>query len=200
MTRSLRACCGVALLPVVLGGLSLRAEAPVRWGLQVGLGLAASNDLKVTTGIGPTLGFGVFGDWQFRERQALRGRVEFSFFGEGTQVNEAPGLHQELTTTVKNASLGAEYVFRPAWQGGRWSVGGGLYLIRWTVDGSNHLVTPVGTFTPSGSTTWTRQGLGVLAGYRWTERADLEVRVVASHYGQENQPTCVASLNLLLHF
>ena len=32
------------------------------------------------------------------------------------------------------------------------------------------------------------------------ERADLEVRVVASHYGQENQPTCVASLNLLLHF
>ncbi len=130
----------------------------------------------------------------------VRGRAELGFFGKGTQVSDTPGLHQDMTTTVKNASLGAEYVFRPEWQRGRWSVGAGLYLIRWTVDSTNRLVTPVGAFTPSGSTTWTRQGLGVLAGYRWTERVELEFRIVSSHYGQENQPTRVASLNLLLHF
>ena len=199
MTRSMSAWCGVALLPVVFG-LPLRADEPVRWGLQVGMGLADSNDLKVTTGPGLNPSLGVVGEWQFLKDQALRLRVEFGFFNEGTQVSEAPGLHQEMTTTVKNASLGAEYVLRPAWQGGRWSVGGGLYLIRWTVDSTNRLVTPAGSFTPSGSTTWTRQGLGVLAVYQLTERAELEFRIVSSHYGQENQPTRVASLNLLLHF
>lgn len=199
MARSMSAWCGVALLPVVFG-LPLRAAEPMRWGLQVGLSLAASNDLKLTTGLGPRLTYGAFAEWQLREDQALRVPVEFGFFNEGTQVSEAPGLHQELTTWVKHASLGVEYVVRPAWQGGRWSVGGGLYLVRWTVDSTNRLVTPAGSFTPSGSSTWTRQGLGVLAGYRWTEHAELEVRILSSHYGQENQLARVASLNLLLHF
>lgn len=199
MTRSMSAWCGVALLPMVFG-LPLRADEPVRWGLQVGLGQAASPDLQVTTGVGPSLTFDAFGEWRYRENQALRLPVEFGFFNQGTQVSEAPGLHQEMTTSVKHASMGAEYVVRPAWQGGRWSVGGGLYLIRWTVDSTNRLVTPAGSFTPSGSSTWTRQGLGVMAGYRWTDRAELQFRIVSSHYGQENQPARMASLNLLLHF
>ena len=53
---------------------------------------------------------------------------------------------------------------------------------------------------PSGRSRWTRAGLGLLTGYRLTDRAEVEFRYVASHFGQENLPARLASLNLLLRF
>jgi hypothetical protein len=182
------------------GSRELPAKGSLRWGLQVGSMIPVSHDLKLTTGSGLNLGLGAHADWLFRQDQILRARIDFECFGEGRQLSDMPGLHQEMRTTVKNESLGMEYIYHPPWQGGRWSAGAGICLIRWTVDSSNRLETSDGLFTPSGTSTWTREGLSLHAGYRLNPQAEIELRMVNSHYGYENQPTSVIALNLLWHF
>jgi len=182
------------------GGPGLRASEPLRWGVQLGLAQPGSGDLKVTAGSGLHATLGFHGEWALDEQQALRGRLDLTFFARGYQQGQAPGLSQELWTRVTADSLGAEYLFRPNALGGRWALGAGLYAIRWTVDSTQRLQTSGGTFAPSGSSTWTRQGLGVLAGYRWTSHAETELRFVTSHLGYQNQPARSTSLSLLWHF
>jgi hypothetical protein len=135
-------------------------------------------------------------EWGSREQQTLRLRLDVERYQEGKQVSEAAGLHQELTTKVRNGSLGLEQLFYVD----GWSYGAGLYAIRWTVDSTNLLTTSGGSFAPSGRSQWTRLGLGAMTGYKWTEHVEVELRFVGSHYGQENQPTGVVSLNLVWTF
>jgi hypothetical protein len=174
----------------------LYAHDSMHFGMQVGLQVPASPDLRLTggSGLSPTLGAIV--DWGTREDFALRLRLDLARFREGQQVVDAPGLHQVITTKVRNESLGVEQLF----YFDRWSMGLGAYGIRWSVDSTNRLEAATGAFEQSGSSSWTRLGLGLMAGYRWTKHAEVELRFVSSHYGQENQPTSVVSLNLVWTF
>jgi hypothetical protein len=78
-------------------------------------------------------------------------------------------------------------------------VGAGVYLIHWRVASTQSLVTADGSFAPSGTSTWTRTGLGLLAGYRWNRHLGSEVRFQSSHMGYENQPARVWLLEVLWH-
>jgi hypothetical protein len=178
----------------------LWSSESVTWGLQIGSAFPISRDLRVTTSPGFAPSLGVFCTGVLGPEQALRVRYEWTLLAQGTQVSDGPGLHQEIATTVHAQSLSLDYLVRPGAMGSRWSLGGSLSLIRWDVDSSNRLTTPGGVFAPSGRASWTRAGLGLLAGYRLTDRAEVEFRYVASHFGQENLPARLASLNLLLRF
>ena len=198
MATSPKAWCGI-LLPALLG-LPLWSSENVTWGLQLGSASPVSSDLRVTTSPGFAPSLGAFCTGAVGPDQAVRVRYEWTLLAEGTQVHDGPGLHQEIATTIHAQSLSLDYVARPGALGSRWSLGGSLSLIRWDVASSNRLTTPGGVFAPSGSSRWTRAGLGLLTGYRLTDRAEVEFRYVASHFGQENLPARLASLNLLLRF
>jgi hypothetical protein len=194
------------LQSVLLMGLSfsqtpLGATDSIRWGAQGGLLVPASSDLRLTTGSGLNASLGARVEWHSqewgsREQQTVRFRIDMERYKEGKQVSDAAGLHQDITTKVRNASLGVEQLFYVD----DWSYGAGLYAIRWTVDSTNLLATSGGSFTPSGSSNWTRFGLSVALGHRWTEHVEVELRMVGSHYGQENQPIGVVSLNFVWTF
>ena len=190
----------IAIRALVAGGMlawsSLGAEESFRWGLQGGVLMPASPDLKLTTSSGLNASLGARLEWGSYADQTLRLRLDREQFREGHQGSEAPALHQEVSTRVHDESLGLEQLFHQE----RWSLGLGLYGIHWTVDSTNRLSTPAGTFSPSGSSRWTRAGVGLLVGRRWNANLGAEFRFVASRYGQENQPTRVASLNLIWTF
>jgi hypothetical protein len=186
---------------LVLFGISpLQAQAPLRLGIQGGLLLPLQGDLRATTQRGLNPSFGGHVEWHLFTEQSLRTRLDFGFFSSKDQIIGGPWLTQTLHTRVRNETLGAEYLLRPQRLGGTWTFGAGLYLIRWTVASNNRLDAPSGTVEGSSSTTWTREGLGLLASYRLSPSTDVELGVVSSHYGQENQPTRVATLNFLWHF
>lgn len=189
------------LMGLLLGQMPLCATDSIRWGLQAGWLAPASSDLRLTTGSGLNASLGARVEWNSqewgsREQQTVRFRFDIDRYKEGKQVSDAAGLHQEIRTTVKNASFGVEQLFYVD----RWSYGAGLYAIRWTVDSTNLLVTPGGSFEPSGPSSWTRFGLSMSVGHRWTEHVEVELRMVGSHYGQENQPTGVVSLDFVWTF
>ncbi len=190
---------GILLLGFAMtaGSFRLAAADPWTWGFQAGFVAPLQSDLRVTAGGGVDLG--LHADWGIRRDGALRSRLDFAFFGSRDRTSVAPALWQDLHTRVRNAALGEEYLFRPSLLGGRLDFGAGLYLIRWTVHSTNSLVPPGGSFTPSGSSSWTRQGLGLLAGYRWNRRMECELRAVASHYGYENQPARFINMNVIWH-
>ncbi len=187
----------IAFRTLAAGGMlvwsSLGAGESLRWGLQGGLLMPASPDLKLTTGSGLNASFGARVEWGSYADQTLRLRLDREQFGAGHQIKDSLAVHQEIDTKVHDESLGLEQLFHQE----RWFLGLGLYGIRWTVASTNRLVTAAGSFTPSGSSRWTRAGVGLLVGRRWNANLGAEVRFVASRYGQENQPTRVASLNLV---
>ncbi|GLH74420.1 hypothetical protein GETHLI_29220 [Geothrix limicola] len=185
-----------------LASAGLLAEDSPRFGFQVGGLVPASPDLRLTTGGGLAPAFGLRVEWGSREEwgsrlsQTLRLRVDAARFREGRQVSDVSGLHQVLTTKVRYESLGLEQLFYE----NRWSLGWGVHGLHWTVDSQNQLETPSGTFAPAGSSHWTRLGLSLVAGRQWTKHAEVELRFLSSHYGQENQPTSVVSLNFVWTF
>ena len=101
---------------------------------------------------------------------------------------------------MKSESLGADYLVPLAWRDGRWTLAPGLSLVRWTVSSSNRLERSTGRFVPSGASSWTRQALSLAGTYRWDRQREVELRLVASHYGYENLPTRTATCNFLWHF
>jgi len=194
---SVRRCASwTVLLGLLLGQASLQAQDALFWGVQAGLVVPAAPDLKLTAGSGlaPTLGGRV--EWGSREDLMLRLRLDVTRFRGGNQVADSQGFHQEISTKVRNESLALEQLFYQD----RWSLGVGLCAVHWTVDSTNRLVTATDTFAPTGSSSTTRVGLSLVGGYRWTRHADLELRFVSSHYGQENQPAGMVSLNFVWTF
>jgi len=184
-------------------GTSLGAAVPagdLAWGVGCGLMAPLPSDLRVTTGAGPDLDLGLHADWQVRPGQAVRTVLDAGWYSGAERLHAEPTLAQALATRVSDEALGAEYLWRPARFGGDWELGAGLYLIRWRVASVNQLTTAGGTFTPSGTSTWIREGLGILAGRWWNPHLETVAKVQLSHYGYENQPTRVASLNVLWQF
>jgi len=188
----------MGLLTTTLGAAGL--PLPGAWGVGAGLLAPLPGDLRVTTGAGLDFDLGLHADWQVRPGQAVRAVLDAGWYSGADRQHADPSLAQSLSTRVSNEALGAEYLWRPARLGGDWELGAGLYLIRWRVASVNQLATAGGTFTPSGTSTWTREGLGVLAGRWWNPHLETVAKVQLSHYGYENQPTRVASLNVLWQF
>lgn len=182
------------------GSVAARGLGPPGWGVQAGLPLPMGSDLRTTTGSGLDLGLGVHRDWSWAEGQTLRSRFDCAWFPQGRQASHTAVLLQEIRTRVKSEALGADYLFQASSLGGRWSFGAGLSLIRWTVDSSNRLEQANGLFIPAGASSWTRQGQSLVANYRRNRNTELEVRLVSSHYGYQNQPARTLSVNVLWHF
>jgi len=194
------------ILPMILGLVLAgpRAEAadgPVLIpGLQAALALPMGEDLRLTTGSGPCPIIGLHATWILDEHQALRPRLDLMFFDRDRQEVAEP-LPQRIDTRVQGTALGVEYLYRPQGNEGRWAVGAGLYLIRWSVTSTNRIRVPgSGTTETSGTARWTREGLGLVTTWRLTPRLDLEGRWIASHYGYENLPARLGTIGLLFHF
>ena len=62
------------------------------------------------------------------------------------------------------------------------------------------LTTQGGSTRSSGTSAWTRQGLGLLGSYRITPHLEAEARAVFSHYGYENLNANVALVGLAWRF
>ena len=187
----------------LLAGISLCAlELPkgMTIGLQGGVALPAGDDLKLTTGSGPHLNLGVHLDMELSGFHGLRPRLDLLSFAQGHQEVSMP-LAQHLDTRVQGLSAGCEYLYYFEGREGRWAGGAGLYLIRWSVDSHNLVTVPGGdSVQASGTSRWTREGLGLVGTWRVTPRLEAEVRWLASHYGYENLPARLGTLGLLWRF
>lgn len=192
------------VLPLVpglfAGSLYSRAADAPRWGAQVGLAFPLQSDLQVTSGSGLNPTVGAHLDWAVGKCAALRTRGDLGWFSSANRTGTDPAFQQSIHTHVRNAALGEEILFRPNVLGQAWVVGAGVYLIRWTVDSTNQLDTASGSFTPSGSSSWNREGLALLAGYEWNRHTETELRFISSHYGYQNLPARMATLNLVWTF
>jgi len=180
--------------------VSLSAVEAPAFGVQAGLTVPLQSDLRVTTGDGanPTLGF--HADWALRGGAVLRTRLDVGLFSSADRSSATPAFQQTLHTRVRAGVMGAEYLLRPSDEVPVFTVGAGLYLIQWNVNSTNTMITPTGSFAPESSSTWTREGLGVLALYRWNRHAETELKVIFSHYGYENLATRMVTLNVLWNF
>lgn len=196
-----------ALLQVVLG-LSLggdqawSAEPPkaLGFGVQAGLAVPAGDDLRITTGSSLSPAIGIHAIWNLNEFHGLRSRLDLWSLSRGHQEVSTPQI-QRMDTKVQGLALGGEYLFRPGGHRGRWAAGAGLYLIRWSVESTNELATPTGgTARATGTSHWTREGLGLVASCRLTPRLDVEARWISSHYGYENLPANLGTVGLLWRF
>lgn len=191
----------VHTLPLLLllpAAQPLAAGDTLRWGLQAGLMAPLQTDLKIVTGSGLNPLGGLHLDWNLSRSQTLRTRVDAGFFSSTDQSASTASFQQTIHTRFRNVSLGAEYLFRPG--GGPLTLGPGIYLIRWMAHSTNSFVTPTGTFNPSGTSTWTREGFGVAAGLRLSRHLETEARITLSHDGYENMPTRMGSFNLVWQF
>ena len=187
----------------LLAGISLGAlELPkgLTTGLQAGVAVPSGEDLRLTTGSGPHLDLGVHLDWELNGSHGLRPRLDLLSFTQGHQDVSTP-LAQHLDTKVQGLSAGCEYLYRVDGREGRWAGGAGLYLIRWSVDSHNQ-VTALGgaSARASGTSRWTREGIGLVGTCRITPRLEAEARWIASHYGYENLPARLGTLGLLWRF
>jgi len=190
-----------SLLILVLFGTSelLSANGPVL-GVQAGLGIPLQGDLRVTTGSGWAPSVGLHMDWLPCQSATVRTRVDLGSYPSADRTRSYATYQQSIHTRVKDEALGGEILCHPEPLGEAWSIGAGIYLIRWTVDSTNTLTTATGSFAPSGSSKWTREGLGILASHNWNHHLETELRMIASHYGYQNLPVRFTELNLLWHF
>ena len=175
-------------------------EAPT-FGVQAGLTVPLQGDLRSTTGASasnPNLGF--HADWILWDGAVLRTRLDVGLFSSADRTSTTPAFQQTLHTRVRDGAMGAEYLFRPCAEVPVFAVGAGVYLIQWNVNTTNTMVASGGSFAPASSSTWTREGLGVLALYRWNRHAETELKVIYSHYGYENLATRMVTLNVLWNF
>ncbi len=191
-----------ALMALIAGHGLMASEWPkdLSLGVQGGLALPTGDDLSITTGSGLSLDVGIHATWALDTSSDLRTRLDLLTFAQGHQDVAAP-LVQHLDTRVQGLALGCEYLYRFNGSTGRWGAGAGLYLIRWSVDSTNRVtVAGAGIAQSTGTSHWTREGLGLVGSYRITPRLEAEARWVSSHYGYENLPARLGTLGLLWRF
>lgn len=190
-------------LGIFLAGARAGAEDYWRefsFGLQAGAAVPTGDDLRVTTGSAANLCAGIHATWHIDEFHSLRPRLELWAFGRGEQEVALPQA-QRIETRVQGIALGTEYLFHPATRRERWSVGAGLYLIRWSVKSTNELSFPdSGTVRASGTSSWLRPGAGLVGCFRLTSHLQVEARWLSSRYGYEDLPARLGTVSLLLNF
>ena len=170
-------------------GLDRRFSVSVRAGFAL-----PQNDLKLTTGTFPQIDLGVRPERLIHGVHQVRPVADWWYFRRGQQASTTLLGSQVLDTRVRSLNFGGEYLYRIGGEEKRLSVGGGLYLMRWSVASVNTLTLAAGTAQASGTSHWMRLGEGAIAGYRLSHRLELEGRWVHSHYGYEHIPINVAIL------
>ncbi len=192
LQRYLFLICGVAGSLQAAGLPSVEA-----FGVQAALVFPASPDLRTTAGsLG--YGFGVHGTWVLEGRHSVRPRLDLTWLPSASQASSGAGSSQAMTTRVSSRALGADYLYR--WND-RCSLGFGVAETRWSVASTHTLTVIAGSpVTQSGTSSWTRQTLGPVATYRITRQLEGEVRLLRSHYGQENQVASTLTTGLLWRF
>jgi len=188
------------LIGLLTGNGLLAQGVPTRlgFGVQGGLALPSGDDLQVTAGTGLDLGLHV--SWAINDFNEIRPRLDLMTFAHGHQDMATP-LQQHLDTKVQGLSLGCEYLYRFQCSAGRWGAGAGIYFIRWSVDSINRVtVAGAGVAQVTGTSHWTREGLGLVGTYRITPHLEGEARWISSHYGYENLPARLGTLGLLWRF
>ncbi len=163
------------------------------FGVRAGFTLP-QNDLKLTTGTFPQLDLGFRPERLIHGVHQVRPVADWWYFRPGQQDSATSLGSQVLKTRVRSLNFGGEYLYRIAGENKRLSVGGGLYLMRWSVASVNTLTLSAGTAQASGTSHWMRLGEGAVAVYRLSHRLELESRWVHSHYGYEHIPVNVATL------
>ena len=186
------------LICLVTAGLQA-AEGPGagRFGTQAALVFPASPDLRITAG-SPGYALGVHGTWVIKGRHSLRPRLDLTWLPRASQASSGASSSQSMSTKVSSRSVGADYLYQ---LDDRWSLGVGFADTRWAVASTHTLtVVPGSPVTQSGTSNWTRQTLGPVATYRLTRQLEGEVRLLRSHYGQENQVASTVTTGLLWRF
>jgi hypothetical protein len=193
---------GLTLCLFLASGALPAADWPgaLGYGAQGALVFPNGEDLRITTGSGLSLDLGIHATWTLDTSSELRPRLDLLTFAQGRQDVTTP-LVQHLETKVQGLSLGCEYLYRFQGSAGRWGAGAGLYLIRWSVDSTNRVtVAGAGVAQNTGTSHWTREGLGLVGTYRITPHLEGEARWISSHYAYENLPARFGTLGLLWRF
>jgi hypothetical protein len=162
--------------------------------------LLPQNDLRLTTGHFPQIAAGVDAELVLHGMHCLGPVAEWWYFTPGHQVSADASQSQAIDTRLRALVFGGEYRYRLGGPLRRLSVGGGLYLVRWSVDSVNTLTLPAGTAQASGNSHWVRFGMGGAVNYRVFRRIELEGRWIYSTYGYEHIPVNVAILCVGWHF
>lgn len=175
---------------------SLDGEVDPRHSTSVRVGfLLPQNDLGLTTGSFPQVSVGAHSELLVHGIHQIRPTAEWWYFRQGHQSSVDGNRAQVIDTSVRALVFGGEYLYRFGGPSKRLSAGGGVYLMRWSVDSVNTITfTPGGTAHASGASSWLRFGDGFAATYRLSHRLELEGRWIHSHYGYENIPENVAIL------
>jgi hypothetical protein len=175
-------------------------------GIQAGLLMPTGKDLKATTGPGMGAAYGLHGIWELNEFDDLCLRLDLLKFRPGQQDATTPMI-QRIETQVQTVSLGTEFLYHLEdphqfdERAGRWAVGAGLYVMRWSVESTNQVTIPgAGTARASGTSQWTRLGVGLVGTCRVTRHLEAEARWLYSHYGYENLPVTLGTLGLVWRF
>jgi len=190
---------GLAVLAGLLAGSAALGAAEAPWiGFQAGAAVPVENKLRTTAGAG--FQGGIHLDWNLDSTHALRPRVDFMGFGARHQAVTTPFI-QHIDTRVQAMSLGVELLFRNDGARGKWALGPGIYAIRWSVKSTNQLEVPgAGIARLSGTSHWTRAGLGFAVTRRFRPGLELEARWIASHYGYEDLQARVGTVGIIWTF
>ncbi len=194
----------IATIVFGLGVSPARAqERSLQWGVQGALGLS-TGDLKDTADQGLSLNLGGHMDYAVMPGHTLSTRLDGLFFQAARKRSSGstggnPWTH-DLQTKVQGWTLGAEYILQLFKADSRVSVGGGVHLVRWTVDSTDTLdiTTPGGggRVVDSSNPSWTKVGISLVAGYQISPKVRAEVRVLSSSYGWEGERVQVGQFGL----
>lgn len=167
------------------------------FGAQLALVSPTNGGLRVAAGA-PGLALGLHGTWILPRGLRLRPRLDYTVFGAETRTSTALPLPQSLETKVSSLALGVDLLLP---LGGRWALGVGVSEVRWSVASTN-TVTPTlgGSMTQTGTSHWTRLGVGPVLTFKVNNQLELEGRALSSHYGFQNQPAITAAAGLLWRF
>lgn len=200
-----------ALLGLLLLGTSaFPAKAQVRsleWGVQGSLGFS-TGDLKDTAGSRPCLGIGVHADYHLSADQTIRARLDALLFRsahkESAGISAGNPWVRTLDTKAQGWALGAEYLVRPFQREPRLRLGGGVNLVRWSLDSTSDLAITAGentgTVVLGSRPTWTKVGVSALVTYQISSHLSAEVRLLSSSYGWEGERVQVGQLGLAWTF
>ncbi len=190
---------GLVFLAGLLAGSAALRAAETPWiGIQAGAAVPVQNQLRTTAGAG--FQGGIHFDWNLDSTHALRPRADFMAFGARNQVVTTP-FTQRIDTKVQATCLGVELLFRNDGAHGKWALGPGIYAIRWSVKSTNELEVPdAGVARRSGTSHWTRAGLGFAVTRRFRPGLELEARWIASHYGYEDLQARVGTVGIIWTF
>ena len=186
---------------LVVGMPALQAtEHAFKVGVQIGVVVPTSPDLKLTTG-SPSGAVGFHLDLPMTDFLAIRPRLDAQFFGQGQQHSQDTTLDQTLKTRVSTLGIGADALVPLVGLSKSMRVGISIQELRWQVASVNTVrILTGGTSEVSGTSTWWRFAWGPVVAFQVNDQLEIEGRLSLSRYGQENQPANTAAIGVLWHF